>query len=292
MLIILEGPAGNGIGKGIAKELGVKCLDIEHRLFPDYESYIRIPKMPKDDTVVVVQSTYAPQEKHLMELLFIIDTLKEIGIKNIIAVIPYLAYVRQNKSFSNQESISINTVIRLLNDSGVKALITVEPHKKEALSHFKGKIGIIDSSSAFADVLSKSVPNPFIIATDKGDIERAKSLSKLLKCGLDYIEKERKTSYEVRAVSTIKSDLKGKDVIVFDDMISTGGTVELAAKIAHSKGAKKVIAAASHLLMVGEAREKLKRAGVSEIYGLNTVPYDAKVIDISKDIAEEVKRLI
>lgn len=290
-MIILDGPSGNGIGKNISKILKMPYASVEYKIFPDGESYIRIPTLPKDDSVVVVQSTFAPQEKHILELVFIADTLKKMGVRQITAVIPYLAYTRQNKSFRENESVGINSVARLLKDSGIDSIVTVEPHTNEIKSVFGAKVKILGTSELFAKALAKVVSNPFVISTDKGDLERAKSLAKLLKCDYDFIEKERDIrTNEVRAKTPIKSDLNGKEAIIFDDVISTGGTIELAARLASSKGAKKIIVAAAHLVMAGDAYERIVNAGVKEIYGTNTVPFPkAKIIDISEEIAKALK---
>lgn len=292
-MIVLDGPAGNGIGANMAKMLDATYSLVHHKIFPDGESYIRIPSLPEDDTVVVVQSTYAPHEKHLIELLFMIETLKEMGVKHIAAVVPYLAYVRQNRMFTANESISINTVMKLLSESGADALVTVEPHRYDVVSLFKGKVEIVDPSEAFADELQKRVKKPFVIATDSGDMVRAKKMADLLDCEYDFIEKERDlATNQVRAVSTLKTDLRGKEIVIFDDVISTGGTIELAAKMATSKGAGMVIAAAAHLVMANNAFERIMNAGVSEVYGTNSIPFpQAHTVDISAQIAEAVKKI-
>lgn len=290
-MIILEGPAGNGIGLGVSKSLKSSYCSVEHKLFPDGESYIKIPKLPDGDSVAVVQSTYFPHEKHLIELLFMIDALKEMGIKHITAVVPYLAYVRQNKMFTAREAVSINTVMRLLSESGAESFVTVEPHRYDVVSLFEGRAEIVDPTEAFAEALSGNVKDPFVIATDGGDMVRAKKLADLLDCESDYIEKERDpVTGKVSAISGLHSDLTKKDVVIFDDVISSGSTIELAARMASSKGANRIIAAASHLVMAGDSYERIMKAGVSELYGTGTVPFKhAKIVDISGMIAEVIR---
>ena len=286
-MMVLEGPAANGIGSGIAARMGCKLEKVEHKLFPDGESYIRMPSLEGDE-FAVVQSTYAPAEKHLIELLFMIDTLKTMGKEHITAVVPYLAYSRQDRQFRERESASINTVMRLLQESGAQNLITVEPHRREPFSAFSGKCILIDPTEAFAEVLSERFKNPFIIATDEGDMLRAKKLADLMDCDCDFVEKERDLeTNRVKAVSSISSDLEGKEVVIFDDVISTGGTIELASRMAFAKKAKIAVAAASHLVMAGNAYKRMIDAGISEIYGTNTIPFaGCHVVDVSKLIAE------
>ena len=292
-MIIIDGPAANGMGEKIATKLGARHFKTIHKTFPDGESYIKMPKLPRGGEAIVVQSTYSPQDKHLMELFFMADALNEMGFERITAVVPYLAYVRQNKSFTENEAVSIKMVMHLLNSSGISTLVTVEPHRYDALLGFKGKTKIIDPSAAFAREISANTKRPFVIATDEGDMGRAERLAGLLGCESDYIEKERNlVTNEVSVKREMKKEIRGRDAVIFDDVISTGGTIELAAKMASSMGASKVIAAAAHLIMAGNAYERIASAGVSELYGANTIPFPkAHAVDVSGEIAEALKDL-
>lgn len=290
-MIIIEGPAGNRIGEDIARILKVSLIRIEPRFFPDGESRIKIPDLPEHSDVVIVQSTYFPQDKHMMELFFIADALKERGVESITAVVPYLAYARQNRKFEEEDIVSIGTALKLVSEAGVSTLITVEPHKSEALSFFKGKTIIVDASEAFYREISKQVKKPFILSPDNGGIERAKKIASMLGCKYGFIEKERdlKTGM-IKAGGSVREDLAGKDIVIVDDIISSGGTIENASRLAASKGARSIIAVAVHLVMVGDAYERMANAGVSEVYGTNTIPYEkAKLIDLSGYIAGTIR---
>ena len=155
--MVLEGPAANGIGKGIAERLSCGFGKIEHKIFPDGESYIRMPAI-EGENFAVVQSTYAPSEKHLIELLFMIDALKDMGKEKLTAVVPYLAYSRHDRRFSEGEAVSINTILRLLSESGIERLITVEPHREEPFSSFSGKYTIIDPVLITSSYIIASFP--------------------------------------------------------------------------------------------------------------------------------------
>ena len=285
---IIEGTSANGIGTGIGKVLGIQCLKAEHKLFPDGESYIKMPNISVGEDIVIVQSTYPPQDKHMLELFFMVDELKRAGAEHVTAAIPYLAYSRQNKQFMNGEAVSASTFMKLLYELGVRSIVTVEPHKKEVLSYFKGESKIINVEAQICAVIEKETSNPFIISPDKGGIERARQIAETLGCGYDYIDKERNLATgEVSMHGTLHADVEGYDVVIVDDMISTGGTIEQAAKVVILNGARKVTVAAAHLVMAGNAYDKIISAGVSHIYGTNTIPYpNARMIDVSEDIAK------
>lgn len=290
-MIIVAGTAENGLASGIAKKLDAECVRVEKRLFPDGEFAIRFPKKLDGEEIAIVQSTYAPQGEHMLELLLMADELRSMGAKRITAVIPFLAYMRQDKRFRDGETISIATILHLLASAGITRIITVNPHNPETLKSFSGKAVEINAIDSLVKGFSREFDNPFILAPDDGSVEIAKRASKILGCDYSYIDKARDTNTGMVSIkSASKGDLKGKQVIVLDDMISTGGTVVQAAEFAYSKGAKSVAAAAVHLIMANDAYSKLQKAGVSKVYGTNTIPFDkATVVDISKEIAAAVK---
>ncbi|MCY0882467.1 MAG: ribose-phosphate diphosphokinase [Acidianus infernus] len=289
-MIIVGGPASNGIDEKLSEMLNVKLIKAENKIFPDGESYIRIPESVRGEEVAIVQSTYYPQDKHLIELLLMIEAVKNLGASKIISIIPYLAYARQDRRFKDGEALSLKIVLNLIYESGSDELITVEPHKPDAvISYFKGNVKIVDPTPALAREIKKEVENPFILAPDRGALERAERLAKELNSPYSHIEKERdRTTGEVRIKEAPHLDLHGKDVVLIDDIISTGGTLAQASQLSYNLGARKVIAAATHVLLVNDAYDKLTRAGIKSIIGTNTIKVEnknVKIADISDLIA-------
>lgn len=287
-MIIVGGPASNGIDDGIAKLLSLPIVKVQSKIFPDGESYVRVPETVKDNEVVLVQSTFPEQDKRLMELFFISEALKDMGATKIHAVVPYLAYSRQDRRFMEGEAISVKTVLRLISQAGADSLLTVEPHHEEEMKYFSGQVRTVSPYEEIGMEIKKHVSQPFVLAPDRSALSRAERIAKIVGGDFSFIEKIRdKETGKTTIKEAPNVNLKGKDVILVDDVISTGGTIAQAAEYAYERGANSVIASACHVLLVNDSKSKLKKAGVKKIFGTNTVKNDEEVItvDISKTIA-------
>ncbi len=288
--VILSGTASNGIAEGLSKFLKLPLIKVENKILPDGESYVRIPKNLSGKNIVLVQSTYPPQDKHIIELFLLLDAVKSFSPETIILVIPYLAYARQNQRFNEGEPVSIEAILRIIGTMGVESLVTVEPHRAESFEAFEGKTLIIDPIPTLAHSLSKEAKKPVVLAPDHGAIQRAEELAVILKTDYTYLNKERnRKSGEVTLKKGNKYDFGGRNVIIVDDIISTGGTILNAAKFARKNNAGKISVMAAHLIMAGGCYGKLKKAGIRDIIGSNTIPNShAKIVDLSKVIGEGV----
>ncbi|MDE1849976.1 MAG: ribose-phosphate pyrophosphokinase [Candidatus Micrarchaeota archaeon] len=293
-MLIVGGTASNSIDERLAAILGAKLAKLEKKDFPDGEFKIRIGTDVKGQDVVIVQSLYNPQETHLLELLFAIDDIKGLGAARVIAVVPYLAYARQNKRFLEGEGISIETVVKLLNAVGTDALVTVRPHKSEPLSGFKGRMAIVEPVRSMAKAIKTKCADPFILSPDKGGTEFAEAVAKSLGCGHASLEKERDYGTgELTIKSLIDGGFRGKDIVIVDDMISGGGTIAASARFSLDNGAKSVGAAAVHMLMLDGAYQRINESRVAWLIGMNTIPYrNAELVDVSEDIAEAIRGLL
>ena len=295
--IVVGGPAANGLDAEIAKALKARLVKTEHKIFPDGESYIRLPETIEEE-VVVVQSLYPPQDKHLLELLIILDLVKDLGANKVTAVVPYLAYARQDKRFKVGEAISVKTVLKCIEKAGADRLITVDIHKEESLGFF-GKPSynttvIPELTKYLEEKLGDAARDPLkcmVLSPDKGGVNRVKMMAEMLGVGYDYVEKERdRETGEVRAAPK-ELDVEGKIVVIVDDIISTGGTIALAARSVKELGAADVYAMCSHALLVGEAFNKMARSGVREVIAANTVPSPASKISAGPAIIRGLKKL-
>lgn len=291
-MIVLGVTATNDVDRELAKILGVRHVSIEHKVFPDGESYIRIPIDVRDEDVIVVQSTYAPQDKHIIELLITIDALRDLGARRITVVVPYLAYARQDKRFREGEGISVRTVLKNIRASGADDLIVVEIHKEDSLKFFNGRTINVSSAYALAEYF-KDMENLLILAPDKGALRRAKIFAEIVGGECDYLEKYRDRITGEVSVRLKNLDVKDRNVVIVDDIISTGKTMALAARQALKNGALSVYAACAHALLVGNALKLLKDSGIKEIIATNTVPVPSgvKVVSVAPYIADAIKKL-
>ncbi|QGA54285.1 ribose-phosphate diphosphokinase [Sulfolobus sp. E5-1-F] len=288
-MIIIGGTATNGIDESLSKILSIPLVKVESKIFPDGESYIRVPSSIRNEEVLLVQTTDYPQDKHLIELFLIAETIRDLGARKLTVIVPYLAYSRQDRRFKDGEAVSIKTILHILSEVGVNSLVVVEPHKPEELSYFKGELKIVHPYHQISRKIKEIVEDPFILAPDRGALERARKIAEEINAPYSYIEKERdRTTGEVRIKEAPNINLKGKDVVLIDDIISTGGTIVQATRLAYSLGARSVTAVAVHLLLVGDAKERLREAGVKMLIGTNTINVNDKdiiTIDISPSIA-------
>jgi len=295
-MIIVGGPAANNIDLEIAKLINAPSVTLEYKKFPDGESYIRYPVEEVDisgETVVVVQSLYPPQDKHFLELLLALSTAKDLGAKEVIAVVPYLAYARQDKRFRRGEAISVNVVLKAIESAGADRFITIDIHKEKSLEVLSIPHENLTAMRELAKyLLKRNYKNPVILAPDKGAIGHAKEVAKILGTEYDYIVKvrDRKTG-EVRAEAK-SLDVEGSTVIIVDDIISTGGTMALAAKCSLALGARAVIAVCTHALLVNNALTRLKESGISEIIATNTVPSPVSRISVANVLAKYLRRIL
>ncbi len=287
---IIGGPASQLLAKRVSRILKAPIINVKHKIFPDSESYFRIMEDVQDEDLAIIQTTSPPQEVRLIQLLLLAEGVKDLGARSITAVVPYLAYSRQDKRFMSGEVISIISVLKIIEAIGVDKLITVNVHNLNALSSIM-KIYDLSAIPLLAEHMKEmGLEGAFSLAPDIGAIDIVKESASVLGGGFGWLEKMRD---RVTGKITIKEkafDVKGKDAIVFDDMISTGGTTSSAVGILKKQGAKRVYAACVHPLMIGNAKDRIINCGAEKIIGTDTVPGPYAVISVASIIAEALKQ--
>ncbi len=294
MFVVQGSSADTGVARRMASLLDADYVQVEHKLFPDGESYVRIPVDVRGADVVFVQTIDEPRDKRLIEAALITDALREAGARRIIGVIPYLAYTRQDRVFRRGEPVSIRAVLKMLYAAGLDALITVEPHKPEELEYFPGRHTYVSPMSLLARHTSRLVSNPLVLSPDLGGVRRAREFASKLGADFDYLEKHRDRVTGEVSMKPKTMRAEGRDVVIVDDIISTGGTMAKAAGMLRSQGARRIIAVCVHALLVGGALEKLLAAGVERIVSTNTLPTPEQVdtVDISPLLSPAVRSIV
>ena len=286
---VIGGDASSDLAKRIARRLKVPYIKTGKRIFPDGESKITISQIPKKNIVVVVQSTYPPVDTNLLELLSIVSKVQKFSSK-VYAVIPYMGYARQDREFLDGEIITIGVVGRLLKASGVKKILTVDIHSKLALKQLKISSENVSAVEGLVKHFQKmKLKNPLVVSPDLGGQERAKSFASLLKTDFVALKKHRNRKTGKVNILSGKVDVKDRDLILVDDMISTGGSIIKATQFLKKQKCKRVFVACTHALLVNDAVKNIKNAGVSQIISTNTIPGNSAKVDVSKVISDVLK---
>jgi len=290
-VIVVPGPASQDLGRKVANMLNSRIVSIIFKTFPDGESYLRLDGDIKGEEVVIVQTTGPPQDMHLMQLFLMVDAAKNLGAKRVTTVVPYLAYARQDKRFLSGEAISIETFIKLIEASGTDRFFTVNIHEESVLKKFSVPAENLSAITLLAEHFEKKgLAGAFSLAPDRGALELAKEADKVLGGGCGWLQKQRdRLTGEIR-VEEKRFNIKERDVIVFDDIISTGGTIAAAVKMLKTQGARKVYAACAHPLLVGEAQRKIMQGGAEEIVGTDCVPSPVSVVSVAPLIVEALAK--
>ncbi len=285
-MIVIPGPASNDLGTRIALELGVEPHPVEHRFFPDGESYIKITCPVHNETIVMVQTTAPAQDQKLMQLFMMADTVRELGAKRLVLVVPYLAYTRQDKRFLEGEALSLDTVVGLLESVGVNDLVVVDAHSEESLKMIKARHSLSVHNLSAIPVLAKELKGKgfegaYSLSPDKGAIHLAKAAAAVLGGGYGFFEKSRDRRTGEIDMKVKDLDVADEKAVVFDDIISSGGTMASAVEGLKVQGAKIIAAACTHALFMEGARERIQKAGADLIIVSDTVRNDEDVLTVS-----------
>lgn len=295
-MIIIPGPANLDLGSKIAEKLDVKSYPVDHRIFPDGESYIKISPNVVNETVSIIQTTAPEPDRKLIQVLIMSKTIKDFGAKRIILVVPYLAYSRQDKRFLKGEALTLDVILALFEKVGVSDLVVVDIHNEKALQEVavNNKIAVHNLSAvpAIAEYFkTNGYKDAYSLSPDKGAIHLAQKSNLILKGGYGFFEKSRDRKTGDIEMKVKGLNVSGKKAVVLDDIISSGSTMAKAVKALIEQGAVKVAAASSHALFIGDAIKKLNKAGADMILSTDTVMNPYSKVSIAHLIAEYLKSI-
>ncbi|NIR16141.1 ribose-phosphate diphosphokinase [Candidatus Bathyarchaeota archaeon] len=284
---VIPGPASQKLGRQVAELLEAEAVHLAFKRFPDGESYIRLKADIKGEEVALIQTTSPPQDTHLMQLLIMIDAAKDLGARKIVAVVPYLAYARQDKRFLDGEAVSIETIIKLLQALRIDGFLTVNTHEEDVLEKFEVSAENLSAIPILAQhLMKKDLKEPFALAPDQGASGLAKEAAKVLGGDYGWLRKERDRLTGEISMEKKGLEVEGRDVVIFDDIISTGGTMATASQILKKQGARRVFAACVHPLLVEGAKDRILRAGAEQIIGTDCVPSPVSVVSVAPLVVE------
>jgi len=289
-LSIIAGKPSEELARRLSSKLKANFVKSEIKVFPDGESKITLNGNLSTKKSIVVQSMYPPVDTNLVQVLSLISKAKEVS-SEVIAVIPYMGYARQDREFLPGEIVTMKVLGKLFKGAGASKIITVDIHSMIGFKHFTIKTKNVSVIPDLVKYFKKlSLKNPLVVSPDRGGKERAKEFAK--EFNSDYIALEKKRDRKTGKVE-IKTkhidEVTGRDLILVDDMISTGGSIIKATQFLKKQKCKRVYVACTHALLMNDAEKKIKKSGVTRIISANTIPSKTSIVDISNTIAKAIK---
>ncbi len=283
---VVGGTSSEDLAKKIASKLKAKFIKCELRVFPDGESKITLQSIPKGK-VIVVQSIYPPVDSNLIRALGLVSQAKKYS-SQVYVVIPYMGYARQDRAFLPGEIVTMSLVAKMFKAAGASKIVVVDIHSMIALDHLQIPAKNVSAVGELVNYFKKlKLKDPLVVSPDKGGIERARNFARQL--GVDFIaldkHRDRKTG-EVTIKSTNHHEVKGRDLILVDDMISTGGSIVKAAQYLKKQKGGKIYASCTHALLISDAEKRIRKAGVTKIISTNTIPCKTNIVDVSSVIVK------
>ena len=276
----------------MAEKLGLPLLSAEFKVFVDGESKFTLNEKVDGKSVFIVQSTYHPVDQHMFQLLLASHQLSEAGAK-VTAVVPYLAYSRQDKEFLPGESVTLGVVAHLMRSMGVRRLVTVDIHSAEGLALFSFPTYSVSAIPGLVEYAKTELDlkDPVVVSPDFGGSKRTEAFAQLYGAKFLQLSKTRDRTTGGVSVKESKLEVTDKEVVIVDDIISAGDTLKLAAEAVLKQGAKKALAFCVHGLFVGDAFQKLEKTAVGPIVCSNTVPGRFSKVDVSDALASHLRTL-
>ena len=287
-LSVIAGKSSEELAKKLSKKINANLVKSEVRIFADGESKTTLNGKISKKKSIVVQSIYPPVDTNLIQALSLISKAKETS-SEVIAVIPYMGYARQDREFLPGEIVTMKVLGKLFKGAGASKIIAVDIHSMISFKHFTIKTKNVSAIPELVLYIKKlRLKNPLVVSPDQGGKERAREFAKEL--GSEYIalEKTRDRKTGKVQIKTKDIDVANRDLILVDDMISTGESIVKATQFLKKQKCKKVYVACTHALLMNDAEKKIKKVGVTKIISANTIPGKTSIVDISNTIAKAI----
>lgn len=271
-LVVLGGNSNPELVQEIASLLNLQPANVLCNRFPEGEIQVQICENIRGKDVFIVQSTSTPPNDHLMELLILIDAAKRASAKRITAVLPFFGYARQDRKDKPRVPITAKLVANLLTTAGADRVLTMDLHAGQIQGFFDIPVDHLYSINVIADHLRKKhLKNLVVVSPDVGGIRMARAYSKVLESSLAIVDKRRENAAQTHVMNIIGS-VEGKNVVIVDDLISTGGSLVEAVKALKDAGALEIYAAIVHPILAGPAIERISASDLKELIVTNTIP--------------------
>jgi len=296
---LFSGNSNLPLAKEIADYLDISLGEAVVSTFSDGEILVRIEENVRGADVFVLQSCADPINKHIMELFIMVDALKRSSASRITAVIPYYGYARQDRKDQPRVPITAKLVADLLTAAGTHRVLTMDLHAGQIQGFFNIPVDHLYAMPVLLeDIRKRNIADLVIVSPDAGGVERARAFAKRLKTGLAIIDKRREGPGMAKVMNVI-GEVKGRDVLLLDDMIDTAGTIAQGVQACMEKGARNVFAGCTHPVLSGRALQSLNESILTEVIVTNTIPLNGKdqvcpklrVLSVAPLLGEAIKRI-
>lgn len=294
-IAIFAGRSSQAFARSIAEHYGTELGRITIKTFSDGELYCKYEESIRGRDVFVVQSTPPPGD-NIMELLMLLDAARRASVKRVTAVIPYFGYARQDRKDQPRVSITAKLMANLLSTAGANRVLTMDLHAPQIQGFFDIPLDHLYASRVFIDHFKdQEIEDLTVVAPDVGSLKRARSYAKRLDAGLAFIDKRRPKQNEAEVMNII-GEIKGRNILMVDDMIDTAGTITSAAKALKERGAKKIITACTHPILSGPAYQRIDDSPIDEMLVTDTIPLHhpspkIKTMSVAGVFADAIRRI-
>jgi ribose-phosphate pyrophosphokinase len=294
---IFCGTSNPPLARSIAASIGVELGKSTVSSFPDGETFVKIEENVRGEDVFVVQSTSPPTNHHLMEMFIMMDALRRASASRITAVLPFYGYARQDRKDQPRVPITAKLVANLLVAAGANRVLTMDLHAQQIQGFFDIPVDHLYAAPVMYEYLkSKKLDDLVVVSPDVGGLKMAHAYSQVLNGGLAIVAKRRKSADEVESIAVI-GEIRGKNVLMVDDLTETAGTLSNAAALLRKKGAKKVYACVSHAILNDLGIQRLRKSRIDELITTDTVLRPAidgvkiTTLSVAGLLGEAIKRI-
>lgn len=282
---IFSGTATRYLSEKIAAASGERLGEVTVARFSDGEFQPSFEETVRGELVFIVQSTFPPSD-NLFELLMMVDAAKRASAKRIVAVMPYFGFARQDRKDKPRVSIAAKLVANMLTAAGVDRIITMDLHADQIQGFFEVPVDHLFASSLFLPYIKEmNLPDLVMAAPDTGGTKRANAYAKHLGVDMAICYKQRKVANQIESMTVI-GDVKGKNVVLVDDMVDTAGTLSKAADMMMEQGAASVRAVCTHAVLSGEACQRIQKSALTELIVSDTIPIGADKLQHTSKIKQ------
>jgi len=296
-LKIFSGTSNPPLAKAIAASIGTELGKSTVSAFPDGETFVKIEENVRGEDVYLVQSTSPPTNHHLMEMFILMDALRRASASRITAVLPFYGYARQDRKDQPRVPITAKLVANLLVAAGANRILTMDLHAQQIQGFFDIPVDHLYAAPVMYEYLkAKRLPDLVVVSPDVGGLKMAHAYSQVLEAGLAIVAKRRKNATEIESMTVI-GEIRGKTVLMVDDLTETAGTLTAAAALLKRKGARKLYACVSHAILNDLGVSRLRKSNIDELITTDTVLRPAfdgvniTTLSVAGLLGEAIKRI-